>query len=210
MCIRYVRCLASHVWLHLLLGLYGHFCPKLTMIMGTPQWAYTFAQYLCLCDVGLCASLEYMYSVYSWSKTLEQYVCVLTKLFRPWLGKLCRKLTKEERRRLKLSSAKRKVDPIKDKMLLCVWLHFLDYIAQQAEEPNDRRAQLLVLRGSVRASVCVWVGGASSLWCVKNNCIWPRTSSVSICSVASGPSNRGSVSWWNIVKSHVLLSCISC
>ena len=44
-------------------------------------------------------------------------------------------------------------------MLLCVRLHFLDYIAQQAEEPNDRRAQLLVLRGSVRASVCVcgWV-----------------------------------------------------
>ena len=23
------------------MGLYGHFCPKLTMLMGTPQWAYT-------------------------------------------------------------------------------------------------------------------------------------------------------------------------
>ena len=40
-----------------------------------------------------------------------------------------------------------------DKKLLCVRLHFVDYIAQQAEEPNDRRAQLLLLL--LRVSVCV-------------------------------------------------------
>ena len=54
-----------------------------------------------------------------------RYVCVVTELerFRPWLGKLYRKLTKEERKRLGLSSAgvvKRKMNAANGKKaVLC-------------------------------------------------------------------------------------------
>ena len=62
-------------------------------------------------------------------------------------------------------------------MLLCVRLHFLDYIAQQAEDPNDRRAQRLLLcvcmhirerrRESVCGCECVCVCRASFVWYFK-------------------------------------------
>ena len=64
-----------------------------------------------LVHVGICASLE-----------RRQYCLCGIKAFRPWLGKLYRKLTKKERQRLKLSSCgvvKRKVNHRTGKKDVC-------------------------------------------------------------------------------------------